>query len=460
MFEQSTADISADNFQQYATQTPSSVRFKVDTTGLQQHDIERPPAGDRIKNVIDVILQDAKVGQTKGNAQAEAPPLDLGEWDAGDDVGLPPPRAWLLGNIFARTFMSSLLADGAVGKTSLRLAQLLSLALGRSLTGEHVFQRCRVLVISLDDNRQELERRVLALLLHYGIDRAEIKGWLFLSAPGGTRGKIMTVDRKGNATIGPLAGIIEDAIIRRKVDIVSIDPFVKSHKIEENNNSGIDEIVQVLTDLAIKHNIALDAPHHTSKGTPDPGNANRGRGASSMKDAARLVYTLTPMSADEAKAFDVSEEDRRFFVRMDSGKVNIAPARLAKWFKLIGVRLDNGNDLYPNGDEVQVVEPWTPPETWAAMDMPLLNQILDKLDAGLPDGSRYSTAPRAETRAAWQVVLDLAPSKTEPQARDMIKTWVRNGVLYVEEYDDPVRRSKAKGLYVDTAKRPGNEVHV
>jgi hypothetical protein len=356
--------------------------------------------------------------------------------------------------------MSSLLADGAVGKTSLRLAQLLSLALGRSLTGEHVFQRCRVLVISLDDNRQELERRVLALLLHYGIDRAEIKGWLFLSAPGGTRGKIMTVDRKGNATIGPLAGIIEDAIIRRKVDIVSIDPFVKSHKIEENNNSGIDEIVQVLTDLAIKHNIALDAPHHTSKGTPDPGNANRGRGASSMKDAARLVYTLTPMSADEAKAFDVSEEDRRFFVRMDSGKVNIAPARLAKWFKLIGVRLDNGNDLYPNGDEVQVVEPWTPPETWAAMDMPLLNQILDKLDAGLPDGSRYSTAPRAETRAAWQVVLDLAPSKTEPQARDMIKTWVRNGVLYVEEYDDPVRRSKAKGLYVDTAKRPGNEVHV
>jgi hypothetical protein len=68
--------------------------------------------------------------------------LGLGEWDAGKVTVLPPPREWLLGNIFARGFMSSLLADGGVGKTATRLAQLISLALGRSLTGEHVFQRC------------------------------------------------------------------------------------------------------------------------------------------------------------------------------------------------------------------------------------------------------------------------------------------------------------------------------
>jgi hypothetical protein len=53
---------------------------------------------------------------------------------------------------------------------------------------------------------------------------------------------------------------------------------------------------------------------------------------------------------------------------MDSGKVNLAPARAAKWFKLVGVRLNNGTNLYPNGDEVQTIEPWTPPETWAGMD--------------------------------------------------------------------------------------------
>jgi RecA-family ATPase len=52
--------------------------------------------------------------------------------------------------------MSSLLADGGVGKTALRYAQLLSLAIGRSLTGDYVFQRCRVLIVSLEDDSEEL----------------------------------------------------------------------------------------------------------------------------------------------------------------------------------------------------------------------------------------------------------------------------------------------------------------
>lgn len=383
-------------------------------------------------------------------------PIGLGEIDAGDVTEKPPPREWLLGNIFARTFMSSLLADGAVGKTALRLAQLMSLAIGRSLTGEYVFQRCRVLIISLEDDTKELERRILALRLHYGIDLSELKGWFFYAAPGGTRGKLMTSDKKGNTALGPLAGTIEATIVARNIDIVSIDPFVKSHAVEENNNNGIDEVVQVLTDMATKHNIAIDAPHHTSKGTADPGNANRGRGASSMNNAARLVYTLAVMSGEEAKAFGIKEEQRRFYIRMDSGKVNIAPARVAKWFKLVGVPLGNGNDLYPSGDEVQAVEPWTPPETWSGMDNGILNVILTAIDAGPGGGARYSDAAAATDRAAWKVVLTHAPNKTEAQARDMIKTWVRNGVLIRKEYEDPERREKAKALHLDTTKRPGN----
>ena len=230
------------------------------------------------------------------HAEKLAPPPEqkgLGEWDAGDDVELPPPRAWLLGNIFARKFMSSLLADGGVGKTALRYAQLLSLATGRMLTGDYLFERCRVLIVSLEDDADELRRRILAVRLRYNIELSDLKGWLFLSTPGGNAGKLMMTDYRGFLARGALADSLETVITQRKIDIVSIDPFVKSHSVEENSNSAIDDVVQVLTDLATKHNIAIDAPHHVSKGTSDPGNANRGRGASSMKDAARLVYTLS-----------------------------------------------------------------------------------------------------------------------------------------------------------------------
>jgi hypothetical protein len=92
----------------------------------------------------------------------EAHLLDsLGEHDAGDDIEAPPPRGSLLANTFCRRFLSSLLGDGGVGKTALRYTQYLSLAIGRSLTGEHVFQRARVLVISLEDDTEELQRRIL-----------------------------------------------------------------------------------------------------------------------------------------------------------------------------------------------------------------------------------------------------------------------------------------------------------
>jgi hypothetical protein len=60
-----------------------------------------------------------------------------------------------------------------------------------------------------------------------------------------------------------------------------------------------------------------------------------GRGSSGIKDAGRLVYTLTPMSEDEAKLFDIPAEDRLLHVRLDSAKVNIVRrGGKATWFKL------------------------------------------------------------------------------------------------------------------------------
>jgi hypothetical protein len=83
------------------------------------------------------------------------------------------------------------------------------------------------------------------------------------------------------------------------------------------------------------------------------------------------------MSPEEAKTFGIPEEDRRLYVRVDRAKVNIARAAGgAKWFRLVGVPLGNATDLYTAGDEVQTAEPWKPPETWADIDKPMANLIL------------------------------------------------------------------------------------
>ena len=109
----------------------------------------------------------------------------LGEWDAGEDGKPIPPRGWLLGSTFCRRNLSSTIATGGMGKTALRIAQALALATRRPLTGEDVFQRCRVLIVSLEDDRDELRRRVWVAMKHHNIAAEEVRGWLFLATPAG-----------------------------------------------------------------------------------------------------------------------------------------------------------------------------------------------------------------------------------------------------------------------------------
>jgi hypothetical protein len=154
------------------------------------------------------------------------------------------------------------------------------------------------------------------------------------------------------------------------------------------------------------------------------------------------------MTDAEGETFGIPAEERRLYVRLDSSKVNIAaPSGEATWFKLVGVRLENGTADYPNGDEVQTVVPWHPPKTWDSLSGAQLNAALDAIEAGMPNGQRYSDAPKAGDRAAWRAVQVHCPDRTEPQCREIVKTWVKNGVLTSEDYDDPVnaRAEKASG---------------
>src|SRR5262249_16483878 len=235
-------------------------------------------------------------------------------------------------------------AAGGAGKSALRLLQFISMALGRSLCGQHVFRRSRVLLISLEDDRDEMQRRIQAVLEYYdsvlkkrgqpGVNRNDLKGWLFCASP--KLAKLAVMGRRSRV-VGPLERQIRDAINRRKPDIISLDPFVKTHALEENDSGDMDFVCDLLARLAIEFNIAADSPHHVHKGQIEPGNADAGRGSSGIRDAGRLVYTLTPMSQEEAKIFNIPTEDRFAYVRLDSAKVNLTVrSGKADWFRIIG----------------------------------------------------------------------------------------------------------------------------
>jgi hypothetical protein len=108
--------------------------------------------------------------------------------------------------------------------------------------------------------------------------------------------------------------------------------------------------------IKIRRGVAVDSPHHVHKGTLTPGDADAGRGSSGIRDAGRLVYTLTPMSEDEARMFGIAAADRSGYIRLDSAKVNItAKTGKPSWFRLIGVNIGNGTPEYPTA---------TPSRSW------------------------------------------------------------------------------------------------
>ena len=366
-----------------------------------------------------------------------------------------PPRGWLLGTSLCRRYISELLAGGGIGKTAVRLVQALSLSSGQSLTGEYVFERVKVLFVSLEDDVDEMRRRIRAAMIHHKLTAEDLAGWFYFTAPAALGLKLATVV-DDTVLLGSLGAALEAKITELGIGALFLDPFIKAHGVAENANTQIDEVMTVLMGLAQRRDCAVDLTHHVAKGLADPGNPDRGRGASAFKDAARLVCTLTAMTREEAEGFGIGDGERRYLVRLDSAKVNIAPpAADATWFKLVGVRIGNARPpLYSHGDTVQTVELWEPPNLWDGLPHALLNQILDVIEKGLPGGQLYSSNNAAKKRAAWKVVQQLAPTKTERQARFIIATWVASGLLYEVDYIDPERGEPAKGLRVNATKRP------
>jgi hypothetical protein len=335
--------------------------------------------------------------ERNGNASLSAPPR-LNALDVGDDDQPIPPRHWLLGTAFCRQFVSGLAASGGRGKTTLRIVQALSLASARSLTGEHVFLRCRVLIVCLEDGLVELRRRVRAAMKHHDVTREEVRGHLFLTTP--ERLKLAVRDPKtGAAVAGDLDAALRSFVSDEQIDLVILDPVKKAHSVAENSTDDMDVVVTLMAQIAIEKNIAFDYLAHERKGSGEAGDADRARGAGSMKDGGRLIYTLTAMSPDEQRMFGVNDEDRKSLFRVDSAKVNIAPASASTtWFRLVGVRLENGDETYPNGDEVQTVERWTPPKTFDGFSTQDLTKPWRSSQAACPTAG--ATQPPHPQRAA------------------------------------------------------------
>lgn len=392
------------------------------------------------------------------------------DWDWGNDnvaefplkamrARLPdpatiPPREWLYGTRLIRRFVTVMVAPGGTGKSAYALGVAMCLACGRPFLGETVHHRVNAWVFNLEDPMEELERRVAALQIRHMVGRDELDGRLFLHSGRDRRLVMARLSDDGYSILYPDKDALIAAAREANIGHICVDPFVKSHSLEENSNPHMDAAATAWAEVGQETGASIELVHHTRKGTP--ADIEAARGGKALTDAARVGQVMASMAPEEAAELGIKESDRWQYVRLDDAKVNMAPrASKARWFRLEMAQLGNSTPDYPNGDKVAAIAPWEPPPVFTQSPIEL-NAALDRIAAGPSPGTLYAPNKRGRANSRWVgIVLMEQLDVVESQAAAMVKAWLTSGLLTETTYHDTNEGRNRPGVLVQNSKRPG-----
>jgi len=280
--------------------------------------------------------------------------------DTAESVDAIPLRAWIVPGIAIRENITVLAAPGATAKSTWSLQLAIAIATGRGdLIGADVVERTDVLIINNEDPLDEMRRRLAAACKHFKVDFAAIEGRIHLFSGHGNKFKLA---RRGNARAqiveGELKPFLVKYILANNIGVAGFDPLVSVHESNENDNTEMQRVMDILVSVVAETKAAGLAIHHTSK--PDKaasdgyaGNVNAVRGASAIKDASRITITAFGMSQKDGERYGIAEHVRHRYVRFDGAKENLTlNGPEPRWFEKKTVRVGAGE-----GEAMCALEP-------------------------------------------------------------------------------------------------------
>lgn len=358
------------------------------------------------------------------------------------------PRDWLYGHHLIRRYVSTTIAPGGLGKSSLVMAEAVALATGRRLLGDRPASALRVFYWNGEDPQDEIERRLAAIFAAHRVSNEDVAGRLF--AHSGRDMPIQLAIMTSNGVVmneTAIAQIIQQ-LRHHKIDVFALDPFVSIHQVPENDNGAIDAVVKRgLARIAHEANCAIEVVHHVRKpgsGAQQDTSVDDARGASALIGAVRSARVLNVMTQEEATSAGVA--NRYQYFRVDNGKSNLAPrSDQATWRQIISVDLENGAPP----DYVGVVIPYELPGLFANVTATHVATIQDRIAAG-----SYRADKQAKSWVGHVVgaVLGMDSDNDADAKRiaSMIAKWVENGLLVKERKTDPETRQKKDFIVVGT----------
>lgn len=353
-----------------------------------------------------------------------------------------PRRQFIYGRHYVRGYLGVTIAPTKVGKSSLLLVETVAMATGRNLLGVEAVGKLRVWYWNGEDPQEELERRVLAICLHYGIDPAEIEGRLFLDSGRDTEIVVTTQTKNGAIIATPVEDALTAALIDGKFDVFILDPAVSVHRVSENDNMAIDAVAKTFGRIAGKANVAIEAAHHTRKLGGQEATIEDSRGASSWVSAARDVRVLNRMTKDEAPKARVEPGKERLYFRTDVDG-NLSPASSTDWFRLASQGLGNGSGSFADDqDYVGVATRWEWPDAFENVTTADLRKAQAAVAVGGPWRESSQSPDWAGVAIANAMGLDPENRADRAQIKELLGTWTKNGMFKITDGVDEKSRKR------------------
>jgi hypothetical protein len=348
-----------------------------------------------------------------------------------------PPRSWLYGRHLIRGRVSLDVAAGGVGKTSLKIGEAVAMAAGRDLYNKALPEGpLRVWLYNLEDDMDELQRRVAATCEYFGIHPDQLGGRLFINSGLDQAFTIATATREGVTIHTPVVEDVLAQIAEHRIDVAIFDPFVSSHSVSENDNMAIDAVVKRgFVRIAYEGNCAVNLVHHIRKGNGEEADIDSARGAASLVGAARSAVVYNRMSEAEAVKAGIDPEKRSFYFKVQNGKSNLAPGgERADWYRM------NNQDL-ENGDKVGVAAQWVWPAPPDLVSPDRKYEVLKDIS-----NSEWVSAAQSKDWVGRSIAHSLDLNLDDPDdivtVKSIIKAWLKDGTLTRVERTDQYRKTR------------------
>ena len=353
------------------------------------------------------------------------------EWDAFNPLHLPK-RQFLYSNHYIKKYCSLTVSPGGLGKSTLVLTEAIAICTGRNLLGDKPHESVNVFYFNSEDDLDEIQRRTFATCQHYGIDKAELDGKLYIES-GRSRELLLAVGNDGIIN-EPDFEYLEQRCKENHIGLLILDPLQNMHTAMETNEV-FRNLGKRLSQLADDCNMSVEIIHHTRKiSANSEATVENSRGGISLVAAVRSARLLNTMSRTESENIGLETNIDHFKIE-PAGKNNLTRSlEKALWYQRSAVQLENG-------DWVAIVKKYNIPSAFDNISNSRIRDLYYSIKDTKINLMRSPLATRTEHKMSIHefigdfLQMDLEAVQTKSITKRIVKTWLDSKTLKEKTVD-------------------------